>query len=226
MDDCFTYSKSRTLDFCGRVKRAAPGLTFAFPNGVRADKVDGEMLGALREIGVNYISFGVESGSQDVLDGARKGISLDRVRDAFSAARELGFKTWGFFIIGLVGETPAAVRKTIQLAKELDPDYAKFMILKPFPGTEVFRELQRRGLIFDHNYDSYGIYGDPVHRLEGMESAEMAAWQRRAMLEFYLRPKKMWQLARSVHNAAQWRLLLNAVRLGVTAVFGGSRRSR
>ena len=221
MDDCFTYSKPRTLEFCRRVQALGHDTAFAFPNGVRADRVDEETLRALRGIGVNYIGFGVESGSQEVLDAARKGTKLDRVRDTFAIARELGFVTWGFFIIGLVRETAATVRQTIRFAKELDPHYAKFLILKPYPGSEVFHELQRRGLIFDTNYDSYGIYGGPVHRLDGMDAKAMVKWQRRAMLEFYLRPRKIWQLLTSVRSAAQWRLLWSAAKLAKAVVLQG-----
>ena len=210
MDDCFTYSKPRTLEFCRRVQDVGEGMTFAFPNGVRADMVDEDTLAALREIGVNHISFGVESGSQEILETACKGLKLERVHEAFAAAKRLGFTTWGFFIIGLIGETAQTARQTIDLAKALDPDYAKFMILKPFPGTDVFRELQRRGWILEPNWDAYGIYGDPVHRLEGMDASEMAKWQRRAMLEFYLRPRTVWRLLANVRSLAQWRLLWSA----------------
>ena len=221
MDDCFTYSKPRTLEFCQRVQALGYELTFAFPNGVRADMVDQETLAALRQIGVNHIGFGVESGSQDILDGARKGLTLDRIREAFAQAKALGFTIWGFFIIGLVGETEQTVGETIRFAKELDPHYAKFVILKPYPGSDVFHELQRRGLLLDVGYDAYSIYGDPVHQFEGLSAAEMVKWQRRAMLAFYLRPRKIWQLLTSVRSLAQWRLLWSAAKLGKSTILQG-----
>lgn len=73
--------------------------------------------------------------------------------------------------------------------------------------------------------DSYGIYGDPVHRLDGTDASAMVKWQRRAMLEFYLRPRKVWQLLTSVRSAAQWRLLWSAAKLAKAVVLQGwSRR--
>ena len=73
-----------------------------------------------------------------------------------------------------------------------------------------FPDGERRGQILDMDWDAYGIYGDPVHRLDGMEPREMAQWQRRALIEFYLRPRKLWRLLTSVRSLAQWRLLWSA----------------
>lgn len=193
MDDCFTYNKDRVLKFCTEIKRRNYKLAFCFSNGIRADQVDYEMLKALKDIGLRYVMFGVESGDSQILKNIKKGIKLDSIREAFRIAKSLKLETWACFIIGLPGDTDQTIRQSIDFAKELDPDFAKFLILKPFPGTEVFEELRNKGLIINFNYDYFGVYTKPIHHLPGMNGEKMSEWQRKATREFYLRPSKIFK---------------------------------
>ncbi len=193
MDDCFTYDKDRVSEFCTEIKRRNYKLAFCFSNGIRADQVDYEILKALKDIGLRYVMFGVESGDPQVLKNIKKGLRLDRVKEAFRIAKSLRLETWACFIIGLPGDTDQTIRRSIDFAKEIDPDFAKFLILKPFPGTEVFKDLQSKGLITDLNYDYFGVYTKPVHYLPEMSSERMLEWQKKANREFYLRPSKIFR---------------------------------
>ena len=180
--------------------------TFVFANGLRADKIDEEILRALKQIGVLSVGFGVESGNQNILNIIKKDIELDTVRKAYKLSKKLGFETWGFFIIGLPEETKETVRDTIEFAKELDPDFAKFLILKPFPGSEVFNQLNNKNLIFDYNYSHYGVYTAPVHNLENLTAEDMVKMQKKAFKEFYLRPKKILQHLLRMRSVTQLKL--------------------
>ena len=193
MDDCFTYDRDRVLEFCAEIKRQNYQLAFCFSNGIRADQVDYEILKALKDIGLRYVMFGVESGDSQILKNIKKGIKLDSIREAFHIAKSLRLETWACFIIGLPGDTDQSIRQSIDFAKELDPDFAKFLILKPFPGTEVFEELRNKGLIINLNYDYFGVYTKPIHHLPGMSSKRMLEWQKKATREFYLRPSKIFR---------------------------------
>jgi len=169
------------------------------------------VLRSLKNIGLINIGFGVESGNQKILDRIKKNIKLETIRNAFRLAKEIGFQTWGCFIFGLPGDTKETMRETIDFAKELDPDFAKFLILKPFPGSEVFRELSENGLIFDHNYDFYGIYTRPVHRLPDLSAHEILNWQKRANREFYFRPKKILQHLIRIRSLKQLKFNIKSV---------------
>ena len=97
-------------------------------------------------------------------------------------------ETWAFFMLGLPGETPETIQKTISFAKKLDPDVAKFHILKPYPGSEVYDWLRDRGLLLSENYNAYGIHCPPVHYLEGLSPEDLVNWQSKAYKEFFLTP--------------------------------------
>lgn len=191
MDDVFTLNKERTIEICRAIQAEKFDLTFSFANGIRADSVDEEVLQVLKDTGFQDLGFGVETGDEEILKSIKKSTTKDSMRRAFKMSKSFGFNTWGFFMIGLPGETKATIKKTINFAIELDPDFAKFLILKPFPGSEVFKDLNERGAIKDHDYDNYGVYTAPVHELPGLSAEEMLKWQRWAYLRYYLRPKKI-----------------------------------
>ncbi len=192
-DDNFIISKSRVLKIRDLLKEKNIKVKFAFPNGIRADMVDYELLLALKEMGVYNVSFGVESGSQKILDSTKKKITLEKIRNAFVLAKKLKFETWGFFMIGFPGETEDDVNKTIEFAKEINPDIVKFNILIPYPGTEVNRQLSKQGLIIEKDISKYAFHSYPVHYLPTLSINDMIRLHSKAYREFYLRPGKLLQ---------------------------------
>ena len=205
MDDNFVFNKKRVLEFCEELKKRKYDIYFEFANGLRADNVDRDILQALKDIGVVNLGFGVESGNQQILDNIKKGIKKERVVKAFKLAKEFGFQTWGFFMFGLPGETKKTMQDTIDFAIELDPDFAKFLILKPYPGSEVFNQLNEKNLIFNYNYSNYGVYTGPVHRLPDVSADTIQKYQQKANRAFYLRPGKVLQHIKRIKTWDQFK---------------------
>lgn len=190
-DDNFITNPKRVFQIRDEIIGRGIRCLFAFPNGVRADFVREDILLAMKEMGTYSLAIGVESGNSRILESIRKGITLDQIREAFKNAKKLGLETWGFFLLGLPGEDADTIRQTIDFAIELDPDVAKFHVLKPYPGSEVASILKQKGLLLDENYVHYGIHTNPVHRLESLSSEELANLQREAYRRFFLRPSKL-----------------------------------
>jgi radical SAM superfamily enzyme YgiQ (UPF0313 family) len=124
------------------------------------------------------------------------------VRDAFQWAKAAGLQTMGFFVFGMPEET---MEQTIQLALELDPDLANFMIAAPYPGTKLYDLIEREGNIFSHDWADYAIHTDRAKFEIGDLKAEVveAKW-REAYRRFYWRPKR---LAKRLMMADTWRHL-------------------
>ncbi|MDI6780753.1 MAG: radical SAM protein [bacterium] len=211
VDDCFTVIKKKVLDFRDEIKARKINIYFALPNGLRVDHVDKEILLALKDINVSTVLYGVESGNQSILDGIKKGITLETVRKTYKLSKELGFATGGFFMIGLPGENPGTIKETIKFAIELDPDFAKFLILKPYPGSEIFRQLFEQNLIVNFNYEQYSTYAFPVHKLPCLSQKEIYVWQKRAFRRFYLRPSKIIQHIKRIRSFTQLKYNLFSV---------------
>ena len=136
VDDTFTINRDRVLDVCKRLVDEKLNITFKVSS--RVDSVDEEMLGWLKKAGCTRIHYGVESGSQRLLDLLEKGITLDQVRKTFAMTRKAGIGTYAYMMIGIPTETPDEMEQSIRFARELRPDHANFSICTPFPKTKLY----------------------------------------------------------------------------------------
>ena len=208
-DDNFITNRNRVFKFRERIIQRKIKVLFSFPNGIRADFINREILQALKDIGTYSIAIGVESGNQRILDGIQKGIKLEQIETAFKLAKELKLETWGFFLLGLPGEDAGTMKETIDFSIKLDPDIAKFHILKPYPKSAVYEQLKADGLIIDENYIHYGIHTKPVHKLPTVSQDELLEWQQKAYRRFYMRPSK---ILKEILRLKSWnRMKLNMV---------------
>jgi magnesium-protoporphyrin IX monomethyl ester (oxidative) cyclase len=200
LDDVITANKKFVREFCDLLKKEPYRLHLEVANGLRADMVSEEILTALKEVGLRNVGFGIESGNDRVLKLVKKGITKDQVRKAVRTAKAIGLETWGFFIFGLPGDNEESIRETIDFAIELDPKYAKFVFLKPFPGSEVYFQLEEKGLIDNRDYSQYGPYMPPVHHLEGLSHERLLELKQQALRRFYLRPRKLLEHLRDINS--------------------------
>jgi len=214
-DDNFIASKKRVYEVRDEIKRRGIRIRLAFPNGIRADFITEDIIKALKEMGTYSIAIGVESGSQKVLDLCNKTIKIEQIKKAISLTKKYHIETWAFFMFGLPGDDEGTIQETIDFAKALNPDIAKFHILKPFPGTEAFKYFKQRRLIDAENFDDYGIHARPVHHLETVSAARIKALQDKAYKEFYFNITK---IISHILRLKSWnRLLLNLpLALGIT----------
>jgi len=161
IDDNFTLRRERVLALCDELEaRGLTDLEFRCPNGIRADRCDRELLEQMRRIGFTYVAFGVESGSERVLQRINKGETLDEIRRSTELACDLGFDVGLFFIVGAPGETWDDLEASVRLALAYPVADAKFFSLIPLPGTELYRWVS------EHDYfvtppEEY--LNDPTH---------------------------------------------------------------
>ena len=209
VDDAFNLIKERVLTLCQTIKERKLDINFEFSNGLLAENIDEDILSSLKSIGVINVGFGVETADDNIRIRAGKGTNLETFENSLKLSKEMGFETWGFFMFGFPGETIDTIKTTIKFAKRIDPLFVKFMILKPYPGTEVHRYLSERNLIDDLNFDNYGVYTPPVHHLDSITSKEILYWQKRGFREFYLRPRKILSYVLRINSLARLRIVVN-----------------
>ena len=193
LDDNFTVSKKRTLDFCQKFKSSKMKMHFAFPNGVRLDTLDREVLTALKEIGVYSITAGIESGSQRILDHMKKELTLDLIKEKARLIKSFGFILNAFFIMGYPAETKEDIVKTIKFARQLPLDAAHFSCFLPLPGTDITQELLNSGQLKKIDYTQL-FYSKAAFSPDGISRKELKALQRKAFLSFYLRPRVLYAM--------------------------------
>lgn len=210
-DDAFNVNKERTIKLCEAIRNKKYSVNFEFLNGLRADAVDEEILNAFKSIKIRNVGFGVENADESILKSVKKNISPGKVRRAIALSKKMGFKTWVFFMIGLPGETALTIKKTIAFAKETDPDFAKFLIFKPFPGSVIYDLIKQKNLVDNFDYNDYGVYTPPVHKLETLTKADLLYWQKKAFRQFYFRPGKIWDHLKRQRSISQLKLSMRGL---------------
>ncbi|MEI6261387.1 MAG: radical SAM protein [Deltaproteobacteria bacterium] len=172
----------------------------------RVDTVDQELLELIHKAGCWQISYGVETGSQRLLDSINKSVSLEQIEQVFRITKRVGISIRGFFMLGLPGETPAESQATIDFAKKLNPLWAQFTVTVPYPGTKMFEYLDQQGKIRTYNWEKYNTWSGWQGSEEipfvpdGRTVEELRNLQKRALREFYLRPEVVFQFMKHVQS--------------------------
>jgi radical SAM superfamily enzyme YgiQ (UPF0313 family) len=193
------------------------GLDVRWTCNSRVDFVDQEMLRAMARAGCWMIAWGIESGDEGMLRRMHKGTTLEQVRQALRWSRDAGIMNWGYFIIGLPGETVASIRRTIDLAKELPLDLALFHIAAPHPGTPFFFEVVENGWFRPGTqWEQVDMDRSTVLDYPELGAEDLERWARRAFREWALRPRPLWTYLRIlVDNPA---LVTPALEIGLESL--------
>jgi radical SAM superfamily enzyme YgiQ (UPF0313 family) len=185
--DLFTVNRAQVVDLCRRIIRE--GLKIRWTCNSRVDYVDQEMLQLMGKAGCWMISWGIESGNEAILKQAAKGADPKKARQALTWARQAGIKNWGYFIIGLPGETTETIRQTIDFAKRLPLELALFHIAAPYPGTPFFFDVINNGWFKPGTrWEEVDMDRGTVLQYENLSAEELMYWQRRAFREWAMRP--------------------------------------
>lgn len=179
----------------------------------RVDYVDEEMLALMGQSGCHMISWGIESGSEEILKRARKGASPAKAEQALRWAKQAGIKNFGYFIIGLPGETEETIQQTIAFSKRLPLDVAIFHIAAPYPGTPFFYEVVENGWFRPGtNWEQVDMDKSTVLDYENLSAERLNYWQKRATREWALRPGPIWSILRGLNT---WEGFKSAVSAGL-----------
>jgi anaerobic magnesium-protoporphyrin IX monomethyl ester cyclase len=142
----------------------------------------------MKRAGCILIYYGVESGSQRVLNLMKKHIKIGQIVRAIRWTKEAGIETLASFIIGFPGETRKDIEETIAFAKRLDVDYAQFSFATPYPGTELYRMAKEKGLLLTEDWSQYTA-GKPIIAVDSSTKDDLTKLLKRAYQKFYLSPK-------------------------------------
>lgn len=184
-DDVFTAKRKNLIELCDLLRRSDLGAWWSCLS--RVDTVDAEMLAIMQAAGCRQIGFGVESGSDEILQASGKKITVAMAREAVRLAREAGLEVVTYFILGLPGETRETLEQTLRLSRELRPDYCLFNVLVPLPGTAIYREAEQEGALATRDWRRY-TGSQAILKLPDLDGDCLAGFYRRAYLQFYLRP--------------------------------------
>jgi radical SAM superfamily enzyme YgiQ (UPF0313 family) len=138
--------------------------------------------------------YGFEVGNQKILESLKKKTYLNQAKTAMKLTKRAGINTLGLFMLGMPGETKLTCEETIRFAKELDCDIAKFNLAVPYPGSELFEDYKFKVGGKQEDWEKFIGWNDwsgvgPLYIPNGMSAQELVHLQRKAMFQFYVRPK-------------------------------------
>ena len=189
-DDCFSFDMPRAKMICEEICKQGINFTWAMTNGIRVDRVDQELLRLMKKAGCYRISFGIESGDDQVLIAIQKGTTTMIIKNAVEQAKKAGLEVFGFFMMGLPSETEVTMQKTIKFAVELNLDMAKVSVAIPFPGTKYYDDLKREGRLKETSWLKYNCYSMPrdIYDNQNVTWDLVESYYHKFYREFYFRP--------------------------------------
>lgn len=213
VDDIFNFDLERAKRICRGVVERGLRVHLQFPNGVRGDRFDAELIALMRAAGTHYLAIAIETVAEKYQRLIRKNLRIEPSRQAVRWAREQGIEVCGFFMIGFPGETEAEVRRTIDFALSEPFDAIFLSLVAPFKGTRLRADMA------EGRFGELG--GEAAQALEqlfpvvenpALPAARLEQLRREAYWRFYTRPRALWNLARRMTNAHNARKLARAVR--------------
>jgi radical SAM superfamily enzyme YgiQ (UPF0313 family) len=198
-DDNFTWKRSRVEEFCHELIRRHTKLKWHCMG--RVNTVDYDLLKLMKKAGLNDIFFGIESGNNEILRKAQKGITIEQARKAVEACDKLNISSYGGFIIGLPGDTRETMEQTIQFAISLPLTLAGFSVMIPYPGTKSYEDYFNKDKGTEVDYRKF-ITGTGLEFVEGytgledVDVAELPGIVADAHKRFYLRPAQILRMIR------------------------------
>lgn len=190
-DDTFAWKKTRVLDICRKFKPL--NFTWSCTCRVHADY---EMLKAMKEAGCRLLIVGFESGDPNILKLIRKGSTVEQAHTFMKNCKRLGLLVHGDFIIGLPGETPETIERTMQFAEKLDCETIQVSIAHPYPGTAFDTYARTHGyLTEDDMIDELG-HQLPNLRYPGLNRQEIVEAVEYFYGRYYFRPRIIFRIVR------------------------------
>ncbi len=203
VDDTFNIAPDRIIEICDELRNRKLKIKWSFRG--RIDKLSRNLLIRVKESGCYKIHLGVETCTDDGLERLKKGITVEQIKQVFRWTRDIGINTVAYFMIGCPHEKSRKdILKTIDFSKEIDPDFALFNILMPYPFTEFYDSGLKSGMF---KYDYWKEFASRPQRdfqphfwEEWLSSGELVGLLNLAYRKFYLRPKFLFRMLTNPQN--------------------------
>ena len=204
----FTVLRKQVIEFCEYLIEAK--YDFKWCVQTRFDLVDQELLDLMKRAGCTLIHFGVEAGSDRILDKTNKKITVADIRKGMKIVKKSGIRTATFFMIGFPETTEEDMADINRFARELDPDYPLFHIAAPYPGTKLYDQA-----VADPNvrFSDDTLFPEAVEARFTLD--DLKRMTRKAYVSYYARPKYLFSRVVKGDFRSLWqqgRLFLSLVR--------------
>jgi anaerobic magnesium-protoporphyrin IX monomethyl ester cyclase len=158
IDDTFTVNPSRVEDICDRIIARGLGQELNMWCFARTDTVSAGLMTKMKRAGINWVFMGFESGSDAVLKDVNKKQTVNQIIKANGIVHDSGIHIGGNYVFGLPEDTKVTMQQTLDLAKELNTEYANFFLLMPYPGTKYHEIAKEKHYPLPETWGQYGFF--------------------------------------------------------------------
>ena len=223
VDDTFTSDRQWVLQLCDALRSSGLQGKIRWFCLTRVDRVDPELLAAMRGAGCFKLELGIESGDQRILDYLGKGTRTDQIVQAFQRARQAGMKTFGFVMLFSPLETPESLQATRRLIFAADPDLLQVSFCTPYPGTRLAQLFAEEGIPFHQDWSRYVFLKVPVMEHPRFTRQQMLDAQQDLLRSFYFRPRTALRLALGSLRDGTWRGFARTARAALFSLLKSAR---
>lgn len=185
-DGTFTVQKERVKEICKRL--IDENIKVLWTCNARVDNVDDEMLKIMKKAGCKMIRYGIESGSAHVLKSIKKGITFDQMKKAVKLTQKNGILALGGFMFGFPEDTKESVQETLELAKKLKLDMIQTSIALPYPGSALYDECDKKGLLLTDDWKAYDMTQGLLIKTKDFDKEYLDGILKKMYKDFYFRP--------------------------------------
>lgn len=206
--DTFTIDKNIVMKLCQMMLDEK--LNFKWACNSRVDTIDEEMLKLMKKAGCWMIAYGIESGSPEILKKCEKEVTVEQIEEAVRLTHKIGIKIYGYFIIGLLDETKKSIQETIDLSKRLPITFAIFHVASPYPGTKFYQQIKEGKWLVSERWEDIDQGGTSPINYPQLSGKEIMTGVKKAYRSFYMRPRIILNILRSVRNFGEFKELFRA----------------
>lgn len=204
LDDNFALDLKRAEEILDLIIEKNLKIYINLQNGLCVDNLNEKFIKKMKKAGVYKVGIGIESGNSKILARIEKQINLEAIKKIIKIFRHEGIIVYGFFMLGLPGDTPETMMDTINFAIESNPHIADFSITIPFPGTELFEFVKKNGRFLidplmgyeDGFFSGRAFYETEVTRKDDVERFFTLAYRK-----FYFRGPKIIDVISTIRSA-------------------------
>ena len=184
-DPLFGLNRKKALELAEGIRRLKRRVQFSVET--RVDLMKEETLRELKAAGLTSITIGIETPDEATLKRySRVAINDDRQREFVALCRSLGIRTVAGFMVGFPDDTADSIRQVLNYARAVNPTYANFNIVTPYPGTAFYESVKHQ--IADHDLSKYSVY-QPVMKYSNLTAAEVSKLHGDCFSKFYFRSR-------------------------------------
>jgi radical SAM superfamily enzyme YgiQ (UPF0313 family) len=202
IDDVFNINNRRAVEICDLILESGMKIYLSFPNAIRGDIATPELIKKLKEAGAYKINYAVETASPRIQEMVKKRVRLPKLKEAIAMTNEAGIWTHGFFMMGFPTETREEIEMTVDYACSAKLNTAGFFVLQPFPGTEIWDQIQGMGIEIPFDPDTVN-YFQANYKISELTPEELFAAAKRANRRFYINPARALNTLRRMPQKRQ-----------------------